>query len=124
MSTASAPDPATAGAYYWSLRERELRQLVINTTAAVEEARRCQAIIVAMWPTAKCGEQTWEEAVTAAKQAMRLARSKRTSLRKMVSHMKDTIRIRPHLRQALPDRVKAELEVAERMCDYMDAHGF
>lgn len=124
MSTHSLPDRQQAGPYYWYLRERELARLVASTHEAVEEARRCQGVIVRTWSTAKCGEPAWEEMVLAAKQAMRNARAKRTSLRRLVNHMKDTVRIRTRLRQALPERVANEMEVAERMCDYMDAHGF
>ena len=124
MPTSSSVDPDRAASHYWHLRDGELRKLVIATTDAVGVLQRAQAVVAQQWPTARVGEESWETAVTTARAAVRAARTKRTQLRRMVNTLKDTLRIRKNLEAACPDKMREAIEVAERMCDYMDAHGF
>lgn len=124
MPTGTPKSPEQIAAYFWAMRERELASLVMSVTQSVEEAKHCQAVIAGMWDTAKSHESDWQDAIVKAQQVIRNARAKRTRLRKMVHGLEDTLRIRKHLADHLPERVRAEIEVAKRMVQYMDAHGF
>lgn len=124
MPTHSSSGSPLSPELYWRLRRRELANLVQQTELAVQRTRDYQKVLVIMWGDAKSNQPEWDDQVAGAKQAIRAARAKRTSLRRMVGNLNDTIRIRPHLRDALPDDMRESIDAARRMCDYMDAHGY
>lgn len=110
--------------YFWRIRKRELAHKVQLTREAVDRATEHQRCLVLMWDTAFTNQLDWKEATDLATAAVRQARAHRTSLRKMVLHLKDTLKIRPNLASECPESMKDAIEMASRLCDYMDAHGF
>lgn len=110
--------------YYWLARERELAKQITRVRELVEIVNTHQRALVAMWDTAKINQSDWEETARAAKQAMRNARAARTHMSKMIGHMQDTIRIRPHLAAAVTDHMRGAMDTAKKTAEYLEAHGY
>jgi len=109
---------------YWSIRRRELAHVSKLLQDSVGEVQRHQDALLKLSDTAKLHEPDWVEAQTAAMHALRRARTNRTRLRRMVAGIRDTLRIRTNIAEAMPSDFPELLDKASMTLDYLEAHGY
>lgn len=124
MPASGRPDLKFTPEFYWSLRKQEIAHITKLVQESVDECTRHQACLLALSQTAKLHEPDWEEAKSAAMAALRRARMNRSRLRKAIANARDTIRIKPHLAEAVTDDLREMLDLGSKTLDYLEAHGY
>lgn len=124
MTDAVSSSPRAANLAYWARRRDELTRIANALYRSVEECKRHQQTLIQLGDTEKIGSQAWTDAMKAAGEELRHARTIRTRFRKQLYTMKDTMRIRTHLAADAPDGLSEELERGIQYLGFLEAMGF
>lgn len=124
MSTAGSRDVRYAPELFWQIRERELGRKLAALKTAIEDCEQARRVLYEISETAKLNEPQWDTAQSSAMSCLRRARATKTTVRRMIASLRDTIRIRPHLAEAVTPKTTDMLDTATRLCEYLDVHGY
>lgn len=124
MSTQSRIMRDLAPRNYWAARNAELRTWADKLYKTVADADSARDAIYQLSPVALSGDPRWETACKNAKRITSNVRRIRTRVQRMLVADRDTIRIRPILKEAVPAEHAELMKVLTEYIMMLDGMGY